>query len=253
MGEDESEPAEPSEPARVDSTEDFTGAERQVAQVVEDFEAAVLADDVETICRDLLAVKQNRGYDDDNGGHEFCVTDEANQPDEILAAAGERAAYDLVVESIERDGNKAALKRFKALVDANGGTQEFVVERYDGSWAITVRDLSPDDELTAERKDRPCERATISVRTSLVPHTNDPQKAVLQGPFGTRIERELDKGGSFELDHVAYRPDYVLSYTLRDRKGDFIGAFPVRVWGPRSFDVYSYTFCRDGQMGMIII
>ncbi len=46
----------------------FTGAERQVAQVVEDFESAVLADDVETICRDLLAVEENNGYDEDNGG-----------------------------------------------------------------------------------------------------------------------------------------------------------------------------------------
>ncbi len=79
---------------------------------------------------------------------------------------------------------------------------------------------------------------------------NWPWRVVLAGD---RAQKALDAGGSLELSSAFYRPDYHLMYALRDEKGKLIVGFPVTVWGPREFDTYSMTFCRDGQQGMIII
>ena len=258
---------EPAGPARVDSTGSFTGADRQVARVVEDFESAVLADDVETICRDLLAVEENKGYDEDNGGHDFCVVDPANQPDLLLAEAGGADAYDLVVDRVWREGAIHGIDRFSARVSSGGGIEEFTIQRREGTWLITQRDFSVDGASTRLAGEFECggkghaasthgkEASGVFARAGLQPkpQSDDPRDAILAGPFGDRAKKAIEKGGSLELSSAFYRPDYHLMYALRDEDGELIVGFPVTVWGAQNFDTYSMTFCRNGQQGMIII
>ncbi len=254
-------------PARVDSTERFSGEERQVAQVIEQFEAAVLADDVETICRDLLAVEENHGYDEDNGGHDFCVVDPANQPDLLLAEGGGAEAYDLVVERVRREGAIHGIDRFSARVGSEVGSEEFTVQKRDGEWLITQRDFSIDGASTRLAGEFDCDgrghAAAASAGTGAEvlarvgfqkrPKSDDPRDAILAGPFGAKAEKAIEDGGSLELSSAFYRPDYHLMYALRDEDGKLIVGFPVTVWGPRNFDTYSMTFCRNGQQSAIII
>lgn len=220
-------------PERVDSAANFTGERHEVAEVIERFERAVVTDDVQTICGDILAVQENHGYDDDNGGRAFCLEDPASQPESILAESGGADAFDLQVAKIVREGTNPARKRYKAQVLVAGRQQEYVVEKFEGEWAITERDFIG-DALTGERRDKECELSSLSVRSSLVPKTNDPSKAVLQGPFGDRVRKALDHRGTFELDHISYRPDYVVSFALRKKDGTFITEFPVRCGGHES-------------------
>jgi len=255
MGEDEVSTA--GKGSRIDSAEGFSGEKREVAEVVERFEAAVLADDVETICRDLLAVEENRGYDEDNGGRDFCVVDPANQPDSMLSQAGGSDAYDLIVEKVRRDSAVHGRDRFRATVRGGDHVEELSIQLLDGEWQITSRDLTVDGDSTRLAGEYDCDKgghAEIGVNYGGPrPRTADPRKAILLGPFGDKARNVLERGGSLELDSTFYRPDYHLMYALADKNGRIIVRFPVTVWGPRNFDTYSMTFCRDGQQGMIII
>ena len=202
------EPPESSAPVRVDSAADFSGAERQVAQVVEDFEAAVLADDVETICRDLLAVEENHGYDEDNGGHDFCVVDPANQPDQILADGGGSEVYDLMVERVKQERAFHGIDRFSARVRSEAGIEEFTVQKREDEWVITQRDFSSDGASTRLAGEFDCdekghaasarggESAEVLARVGLQPKpkSDDPRDAILAGPFGDRAQKALRQG-----------------------------------------------------------
>lgn len=257
MGANDREPAGSSEADRVDSAANFTDEERHVAEVVEDFEAAVLADDVKTICSDLLAVEENRGYDEDNGGVRYCIKDPSNQPAAILEASGGAGAYDLVVNRVKRDEAVHGRDRYRATTGNGADAEEFYIQRLEGAWQITARDKSVDGDSTRLAGEYDCDgggHAELGVSyTGPLPKTNDPRKAILQGPFGDRARTALEKGGSLTLDSVFYRPDYHFMYVLADKRGKVIARFPVGVFGPRNLDALSMTFCRNGQQGMIII
>jgi hypothetical protein len=257
MGRDESEPSEPPEPSRVDSATDFTGEERQVAQVVEDFEAAVLADDVETICRDLLAVEENHGYDEDNGGFRYCVKDPANQPSAIAEASGGAGVYDLVVDRVKRDEAVHGRDRYRATTGSGADAEEFYVQSLDGVWRITARDMSVDGDSTRLAGEYDCDdggHTELGVSyAGPLPRTNDPREAILEGPFGDKARNALEDGGSLTLDSVFYRPDYHFMYVLADEKGKILVRFPVGVFGPRELDALEMTFCRNGKQSGVII
>ena len=243
-------------PSREDSSLNFKGEEREVAEVVERFEAAVLEDDVETICDDLLAVQEIRG--DRKGESAFCVLDPENQPSGMLAAIGDPDAYDLVVKKVRRDGAIHGRDRFRALVRDGSSAIEFTIQRFEDAWLITSRDFSVDGESTRLAGEFDCDKGGSSeLGVSFAgpsPRTNDPRKAILQGPFGERARSAIEDGGSLTLDSVFYRPDYHFMYTLADKRGRVIVRYPVSVFGPRELDASSMTFCRgDGQTGIVIV
>jgi hypothetical protein len=74
---------------RVSPTPTFGGERGEVANTLEAFERAVLAENRERICERLLRVRQSRDPDNDNGGRRFCIADPANDPERELRRAGD--------------------------------------------------------------------------------------------------------------------------------------------------------------------
>ncbi len=251
LGSDDDGPAK-SVPERVDSTARYEGERAAVASILERWEETVLADDAGLACRDVFAVEENRGYDTDNGGVRFCERDDANSPAAIIAAAGGEDAYDLVVEAIVLDRRAGGDLSAKARITA-GRTREVVSLRNSdqGGWRITSRTFP---EAWGRSRQDDC-RLAVELQASLVgpPRGADnPREAALDGVFAEQARRVLRHGGSFEIAQISYRPDYTHLYALQSPEGQLLSAYPVGVWGPRSYDASSKYFCQDGRLTGII-
>jgi hypothetical protein len=250
-GGEEGEPARAERPAvaRVDSSESFTGHRRAVAALLERFEASVRAGDVERICRAWLAVRENREYDDDNGGRRFCEASPLNSPDRELARGGGSYVYDVVVRRIRLHRSRGGEESAIALTSIGTHRDSFLLVHRRGRWQIQARRL--------DGWPRPSKRHVLGSdcdeRTSVIlgirvsggkRGATTPRQALLASVFAERIERVVAHGGSLDAETIAYAPDYVETWLLRRPDGLALRGYPVRVWGPRSFDAAQVTFCR---------
>jgi hypothetical protein len=234
-------------PVRVDSASRFGGTERAVARTVESYEAAVLAGDVERLCRVVLAVRENHGNDNDNGGRAYCERARPTSPRRVLARAGGEGAFDIVVRHVDVERGRRHV-RARAVSSVAGGPEVFELERARGRWRITAHSFG---RLPSDRAGLPlCEHiagADLSLGAALDAET--PREALVQGPFGDRIRRTLRNRGALTLAAVSYRPDYLETWALRGAHGRVLRQYPVTVWGPRSFDTSTVVFCNgDGDV-----
>jgi hypothetical protein len=239
-------------PARVDSTARFSGERAEVAAVLERWEEAVLADDVGFICRRLFAVEENHGFDDDNGGVRYCERDAANSPGRILAAAGGTEEYDVVAHAIELEDRDGPRLDAQARISA-GASLELVTLRTsdEGEWRIISRSF-PDAWGKPAKGDCALETELIASLAAPARESDDPREAALEGVFADEVPKIVARGGSFELGRISYRPDYSHVYALQSPGGRLLSAYPVGVWGPRSYDNSSVYMCRGGRLVGII-
>lgn len=235
---------------RIDSADRFKGERGQVARTLEAFERAVLAGDVERICRQLLSVRESRDPDNDNGGHRFCISDRANDPDRELQRAGQEARYDLVVRRVDLEPRRRsrASRRATARVKVGSRIETFLLAEDGGRWEIRARRLSAfrrrghQDFLPRCR-----DHALISVFASPAKNARTPREALTRGPFGDAIVRAVSRGASLSLASVSYAPDYVHTYLLRDPRGNLRRAYPVTVYRSGSFDASDAVICEGRE------
>ncbi len=237
---------------RLDSTQRFAGERARVAEVLERWEQAVLARDVGVICRQLFAVEENHGFDDDNGGVRYCERDEANSPAATFAAAGGAEEYDVVARAIEMEDRDGPRLGARARISA-GASREIVTLRTSaaGDWRIVSRSFPKAWGRPAKGG---CALETEKIASLVAPkrESDNPRDAALQGVFAGEVPRVIERGGSFELGRIRFRPDYSHVYALQSPGGRLLRAYPVGVWGPRSYDNSSVYLCRGGRLVGII-
>jgi hypothetical protein len=249
----DSEPGPTSETAdsRVDSAARFGGERRVIATTLEAFEQAVLANDVERICRRYLHVRESRDPDNDNGGRRFCAADPANDPARQIRRAGGDERYDLVVRRIElgprrRVGAHGPTRRAAARVEIGPHRETFMLGKRRLGWDVTARSFA-EPALEPGRYDSApgCDSGvSISVFAGQ-PEARLPRKAVTRGPFGDGVRRALSHGGSLSLAGVEYSPDYRHTYLLRNASGRVERGFPVTVYRYDSFDASEALICSE--------
>jgi hypothetical protein len=251
LGSDEPERA--TEPSRVDSAARFEGERAEVAELLERWERAVLAEDVGVICRQLFAIEENHGFDDDNGGVRYCELDDANSPTEILGAAGGAEDYDVVAHAIVLEDGDGPRLAAQARISAGASIEIVTLRTSDaGDWRIVARSF-PD--AWGKSGGESCKLATQKIASTVAPlrPADGPREAALQGVFADQARSVLRRGGAFELARITYRPDYAHVYALRNGEGQLLKAYPVGVWGPRSYDASSVYFCRGRHLAGYIV
>jgi hypothetical protein len=241
LGSDRPEPAA-DELTRVDSTAAFQGAERAVARVLEEYEATVLADDAERLCGALLAVRENRGNDNDNGGRAYCEQAHAMSPTRVVRRWGGEDDFDLVVRNVAIE-RRQRLVRSVAVASIGDRRETFELVKDHGSWEITAQGFGRQWLEGGAPQCGDGGGASISISYFAGRDGRSVRGNLLASPFGDRIRRTVRAGGSLVVSAVSYLPDYLETWVLRDRQGRIVHQYPVTVWGPRSFDTSTAMFC----------
>jgi hypothetical protein len=113
-----------------DSTEDFQGAQQEVAQTVEDLQEATREKNGAKICSSLLSPSLQRSIAANNGkeGCSSAVDDAIKDSDPV----------DLVVTKVEITGNLATATVAAETGDETVSTDTFTFEKQAGRWKITT-------------------------------------------------------------------------------------------------------------------
>lgn len=226
----------------IDSRLEFSGVERDVASVLEEFQEAVTSLDTATLCGQIYAVQENRHFDSDNGGQALCERDPLLSPESELQSHGGADGYDVVVESVNvSEGGNASLPwraRATANAEVGGQSETFMLQRGDGGWRIVARGFV-DRDRTGPRPYgfalgcRSNSLLSVSVLSiSRTPRRDSARAALLANrAFGEALRKRLDRGGRLQFAGTAFAPDYIHVFLERDSAGRPVANYPVQRLG----------------------
>jgi hypothetical protein len=119
-----------------DSTKDFKGESRDVAQTVEDFQDAAQSSDEEKICNDLLAGALVRTIE---GAREGRAAEKGSCPDRLKDSLRDADTFEIDVKKVTVSGTTAtAVVRSKGGEEDRDDTLKLVKEGTPSEWRISA-------------------------------------------------------------------------------------------------------------------